>query len=102
IVALIIFAPRGIVGYLGGFVDKRKRRRRIDETRRSEAASGPFGRPGDQESKTTDSGVDADTSTGEAKRHCLKDETWAHPPADPVPHQTSDPPWNTEKSQRRY
>ncbi|WP_298417817.1 branched-chain amino acid ABC transporter permease [Brevibacterium sp.] len=67
IVALVIFAPRGIVGYLGGFVDKRKRRRRIAETRRSEAASGSFGRPGDQESKTTDSGVDADTSTGETK-----------------------------------
>ena len=29
IVALVIFAPRGIIGYLGGFVDKRNRRRRV-------------------------------------------------------------------------
>ena len=36
IVALVIFAPRGIVGYLGGFVDKRNRRRRSAEARRSE------------------------------------------------------------------
>lgn len=33
IVALVIFAPRGIVGYLGGFVDKRNRRRRAEEAR---------------------------------------------------------------------
>ena len=33
IIALVIFAPRGIVGYLGGFVDRRNRRRRIAETR---------------------------------------------------------------------
>ncbi|MCF2587823.1 branched-chain amino acid ABC transporter permease [Brevibacterium sp. UCMA 11752] len=29
IIALVIFAPRGIVGYLGGFIDKRARKRRI-------------------------------------------------------------------------
>lgn len=33
IVALVIFAPRGIVGYLGGFVDRRNRRRRAEVAR---------------------------------------------------------------------
>ncbi|MCI4010208.1 branched-chain amino acid ABC transporter permease [Brevibacterium sp. ZH18] len=38
IIALVIFAPRGIVGYLGGFVDKRNRKKRV-EAARSEANS---------------------------------------------------------------
>lgn len=33
IIALVIFAPRGIVGYLGGFIDKRARKRRIGSVR---------------------------------------------------------------------
>ncbi|MGO2035874.1 MAG: branched-chain amino acid ABC transporter permease [Brevibacterium sp.] len=40
IIALVIFAPRGIVGYLGGFVDRRNRRRRIAETRSTDEPKG--------------------------------------------------------------
>ena len=35
IIALVIFAPRGIVGYLSGFVDKRNRKKRIRAVRKN-------------------------------------------------------------------
>ncbi|WP_231441414.1 branched-chain amino acid ABC transporter permease [Brevibacterium zhoupengii] len=38
IIALVIFAPRGIVGYLGGFIDKRARKRRIGSARKDGSA----------------------------------------------------------------
>ena len=38
IIALVIFAPRGIVGYLGGFIDKRARKRRIGSAHKDGAA----------------------------------------------------------------
>ncbi|WP_166972414.1 branched-chain amino acid ABC transporter permease [Brevibacterium atlanticum] len=41
IVALVIFAPRGIIGYLGGFIDRRARKRKIAEARRSSGGSAP-------------------------------------------------------------
>ncbi|MGC3023007.1 MULTISPECIES: branched-chain amino acid ABC transporter permease [unclassified Brevibacterium] len=62
IVALVIFAPRGIIGYLGGFVDKRNRRRRVAAARRSAEAAesanrgGPSGHDDAADSHVTRSG----------------------------------------------
>ncbi|GAA1539380.1 branched-chain amino acid ABC transporter permease [Brevibacterium picturae] len=60
IIALVIFAPRGIVGYLGGFIDRRARKRRIGSIRtngqsRSDGAT--------HTNASTRAGTSADTAT---------------------------------------
>lgn len=69
IVALVIFAPRGIIGYLGGFIDKRNRRRRIAETRRSANLSGsdaPHASAGSGDSGRERDSNSADSTIGQA------------------------------------
>ncbi|PCC16918.1 branched-chain amino acid ABC transporter permease [Brevibacterium aurantiacum] len=60
IIALVIFAPRGVVGYLGGFIDKRARKRRIGSARKD--GSTPAGTPSSADA-AGHQGAPADTIT---------------------------------------
>ena len=75
IIALVIFAPRGIVGYLGGFIDKRARKRRIGSAHKDEAARSHGNAQADGTATTDDSvraaqsaNSDGSTRTGAAER----------------------------------